>query len=72
MKKIITLKFDQNDCLMDRLLGLTGTLYEGTKSDNNFACGMTLSKVKDICQEKTTGKNMLGIFLCEYSDNIMG
>ena len=66
MKKIIALKFDQNDCLRDRLLRLTGHLYEATKSDLDFACGMTLSQVKDICQENLTGKNMLGIILCEY------
>ena len=68
MRKIIMLKFDQNDSLRDRLLGLVGHLYEATKSDLDFACGMTLSQVKDICQENITGKNMLGIILCEYKN----
>ena len=51
MRKIITLKFDQNDNLRDRL---DGHLYEATKADLDFACGMTLSQTKDICQQNIT------------------
>ena len=72
MRKIINLKFEQNDNLRDRLLGLTGFLYEATKADLDFACGMTLSQTKDICKDNITGKNMLGVILCEYRDNILG
>ena len=72
MRKIVGLKFDQNDSIRDRLIGLAGHLYEATKADLDFACGMTLSQIKDICQDNITGKNMLGIILEEYRDNILG
>ena len=48
MKKIITMKFDQNDSLRDRLLNTKGHLYEATQTDMDFACGLTLSQTKDI------------------------
>ena len=72
MKKIINLKFDQNDSLRDRLLKTKGSLYEATKADLDFACGLTLSQAKDISKNKITGKNILGEILCEYRDNIVG
>ena len=72
MKKIITMKFDQNDSLRDRLLGTKGMLYEATKSDLDFACGYTLSQTKDIRKNNIKGKNLLGQILCEYRDNIVG
>ena len=72
MKKILTLKFDQNDSLRDKLLRTDGFLYEATKSDLDFACGLTLSQAKDIAKDKITGKNILGDLLCEYRDNILG
>ena len=72
MKKIITMKFDQNDSLRDRLLKTKGFLYEATKADMDFACGSTLSQAKDISKDQITGKNILGEILCDYRDNIMG
>ena len=72
MKKIIEMKFDQNDSLRDRLLGTKGMLYEATKSDLDFACGYTLSQTKDIKRDSLKGKNLLGVILCEYRDKILG
>ena len=71
MKKIISLKFDQNDSIRDKLLTTTGFLYEATK-DMEFGCGLTLGQLKEICQENIKGKNRLGIMLCEYRDAILG
>ena len=71
MRKIIALKFDQNDGIRDKLLGTTGFLYEATK-DLDFACGLTLSEAKNISQKGITGKNMLGVILCEYRDERLG
>ena len=72
MRKIITMKFNQNDNLRDRLLGTKGCLYEATKSDLDFACGYTLSQAKEIKKGNIKGKNLLGVILCEYRDNIVG
>ena len=72
MKKIISMKFHQNDSLRDRLLRTKGYLYEATKADMDFACGMTLSQTKDISKNKITGKNILGEILADYRDNIVG
>ena len=72
MKKIITMKFDQNDNLRDMLINTKGCLYEATKSDMDFACGYTLSQAKEINKESIKGKNLLGKILCEYRDNIVG
>ena len=71
MKKIINLKFDQNDSIRDKLLRTTGCLYEATK-DMEFGCGLTLGQNRDIYQGNIKGKNMLGIMLCEYRDSITG
>ena len=54
MRKIINLKFDQNDGLRDKLLATIGYLYEATKGDS-FSCGLTLAQAKDISQESITG-----------------
>ena len=59
MRKIVSLKFDQNDGIRDKLLGTTGFLYEATK-DPDFACGFTLSEATKISQTGITGKNILG------------
>ena len=72
MKKIINRKFDQNDSLRDRLLKTKGELYEATKTDLDFTCGLTLSQVKDISKNNIPGKNILGEILCTYRDNITG
>ena len=72
MRKIIEMKFEQNDNLRDRLLGTKGYLYEATKSDLDFACGYTLSQAKEIKKDSLKGKNLLGSILCEYRDNIKG
>ena len=72
MKKIISMKFDQNDSLRDRLLRTQGYLYEATGADMDFACGLTLSQTKDISKNKITGKNILGEILADYRDNIVG
>ena len=72
MKTIISLKFDQNDALRDKLINTKGFLYEATKADMDFACGLTLSQTKDIAKNKITGKNILGDILCDYRDNIVG
>ena len=71
MRKIVALKFDQNDGIRDKLLGTTGFLYEATK-DSDFACGLTLSEAGKINQAGITGKNMLGTILCEYRDERLG
>ena len=71
MRKIIALKFDQNDGIRDRLLGMIGFLYEATK-DSDFACGFTLAEAKKINQTSITGKNMLGVILGEYRDERLG
>ena len=72
MKKIITKKFDQNDSIRDRLLKTKGFLYEATKADMDFACGLTLSQAKDISKDQITGKNILGDLLCDYRDKFLG
>ena len=59
MRKIIALKFDQNDGIRDKLLGTTGFLYEATK-DSDFACGHTLAEAKNINQKGITGKKYVG------------
>ena len=49
MRKVIYLKFDQNDGLRDKLLATIGHLYEAMKGDS-FSCGMSLAQAKDISQ----------------------
>ena len=71
MRKVIALKFDQNDLIRDKLLATQGFLYEATK-DIDFGCGLTLGQSKDINQKGIKGKNMLGIILCEYMDDYLG
>ena len=71
MRKIVALKFDQNDSIRDKLLATQGFLYEATK-DIDFGCGLTLGQSKDINQKGIKGKNMLGIILCEYRDEYLG
>ena len=71
MEKIIGLKFDQNASIRDKLLSKVGFLYEATK-DEDFGCGLTLGQNRDIYQGNIKGKNMLGILLCKYRDNILG
>ena len=46
MRKVINLKFDQNDGLRDKLLATIGHLYEATKGDS-FSCGFSLAQAKD-------------------------
>ena len=58
MRKIIHLKFAQNDGLRDKLLATIAFLYKATKGDP-FACGITLAQAKDISQETITGANHL-------------
>ena len=71
MRKIIALKFDQNDQIRDKLLATKGFLYEATK-DLDFGCGLTLGQAKDINQKGIRGKNMLGIIICEYREEFLG
>ena len=71
MRKIVKLKFDQNDYIRDKLLKTKGLLFEATK-DTDFRSGLTLGQAKDINAKDMKGKNMLGIILCEYLDKIMG
>ena len=71
MRKIMALKFDQNDFIRYKLLGTKGLLFEATK-DLEFNCGLTLGQAKDINSKDMKGKNMLGTWLCEYRDEIIG
>ena len=71
MRKVITLKFIQNDGLRDELLATIGHLYEATKG-NTFSCGMSLAQAKDILQESITGDNHLGKILVEYRNKPLG
>ena len=71
VKKIIHLKFDQNDNLRDKLLATKGHLYEVTRGDS-FSCGMSLAQAKDIAQDSITKANQLGVILCEYQDEYLG
>ena len=71
MKKVVHLKFDQNDGLKNLLLATIGPLYEATKGDS-FACGMSLAQAKDIGKDSIPGANHLGIILCEYRDECLG
>ena len=71
MRKIVSLKFDQNDSIRDKLLGTNGLLFEATK-DIEFGCGLTLGQAKDINSKDMKGQNMLGIILCEYRDAFTG
>ena len=71
MRKIIALKFNQNNQIRDKLLATKGFLYEATK-DLDFGCGLTLGQAKDINQKGIRGKNMLGIIICEYREEILG
>ena len=58
MKTVISLKFDQNDNLRDRLLNLKGFLYEATKGDT-FSCGIVLSQLSDISKTTSQEKTFL-------------
>ena len=71
MKKIIHLKFDQNDSLRDKLLATKGPLYEATKGDS-FSCGMSLAQAAEIDKDSIPNANHLGIILCEYRDEYLG
>ena len=71
MRKIVALKFDQNDSIRDKLLSTTGYHYEATK-DTECGCGLTLGQNKEIKQNLIKGKNMLGKILCEYRNEILG
>ena len=71
MRKIIALKFEQNESIRDKLLATQGFLYEATK-DMDFGCGLTLGQIKDINKKGIKGKNMLGIILAEYRDEYLG
>ena len=71
MRKVIKLKFDQNDSIRDKLLATIGHLYEATKGDS-FSCGMTLAQAKDIAQDTITGANQLGTILEEYRNECLG
>ena len=71
MRKIVALKFDQNDSIRDKLLATKGVLDEATK-DTNFGCGLTLGQTRDINQQNNKGKNMLGVILSEYRDEYLG
>ena len=71
MKKIVHLKFDQNDSLRDKLLATKGPLYEATKGDS-FSCGMSLAQAADIDKDSIPNTNHLGIILCEYRDEYLG
>ena len=71
MRKIVALKFDQNDSIRDKSLGTKGLLFEATK-DLEFGCGLTLGQAKQINSKDTKGKNILGVLLCEYRDGIIG
>ena len=71
MRKIVALKFDQNNIIRDKLLATKGVLYEATK-DTNFGCGLTLGQARDINQQNNKGKNMLGVILSEYRDEYLG
>ena len=71
MKKIVHLKFDQNDSLRDKLLATKGPLYEAMKGDS-FSCGMSLAKASDIGKDSIPKANHLGIILCEYCDEYLG
>ena len=71
IKTIISMKFDENNSLRDRLLNTKGYLNEATKADMDFACGFTLSQGKDISKNNKTGKNIFGEILCDYRDNIV-
>ena len=61
IKKIVSLKFDENDSLRDKLLKTKGwfIIYEATKADMDFACGLTSSQAKDIAKNKSLEKNSL-------------
>ena len=71
MRKVIQLKFDQNDSIREKLLATTGHLYEATKGDS-FSCGLTLAQAKDIAQDTITGANLLGKILEDYRDGYTG
>ena len=71
MRKVIQLKFDQNDNIRGKLLATVGHLYEATKGDS-FSCGMTLAQAKDIAQDTIVGANHLGKILEEYRNNYTG
>ena len=71
MKKIVALKFDQNDSIRDKILAKTGYLYEATKN-TEFGCGLTLGQNKEIKQGNLKGKKILGQILCEYRNDILG
>ena len=71
MRKVIHLKFAQNDGLRDKLLATIGFLYEATKGDS-FSCGQTLAQVKDISQDTITGANHLGKILVEFRTEYLG
>ena len=71
MRKVIQLKFDQNDNIRDMLLATIGHLYEATKGDS-FSCGMMLAQAKDIDQDTITGANHLGKILEEYRNDYLG
>ena len=70
MKKVIQLKFDQNDNLRGKLLSTQGFLYEAMKGDS-LLCGMYLVQATDIAEDTIPKAKPLGVILCEYRDEYL-
>ena len=64
-------KFQQNDDLKRRLLGIKGKLYEATR-DDYFGTGLTLAKKQLIGKPEQKGLNRLGDILLNIQTKLEG
>ena len=67
IKEAITLKFDQNPLLKQKLLQTKGFLYEATLNVP-WGCGMLIAQSAQINQHNAKGENRFGKILAEYRD----
>ena len=63
MERGCTLKFSQNEKLLQKLLQTKGNLVEANKHDNFFSCGLSLEDPNISEQSRWAGQNMLGSIL---------
>ena len=63
-KNVVSLKFDQNNAIREKLLSTTGNLYEATL-DKFYGCGFSLAQCHMISQANVKCGNNLGRILRE-------
>ena len=68
MRKVVTLKFDQNVRIRDRLLATTKPHYE-CSGDPTFGAGFRLRDSEKTDTSNLRGGNALGKILVQYRDS---